>query len=185
MKKVINLLPKEEIRELKLEQVSTQVAGFFIWVVVSLAVVLVLAITGDILLTQRINEVKADIEVREEALSNASTRQLENEVTALNKQIKFIEKYRAGHYYWSNAYEELSRFLPNDTYLTSVNMDREGQVVVNGVAGTRDSVIAFWSAVKKSSFFENVNFPLTNLEKDVDANFTFTFYIKSEEIVKE
>jgi hypothetical protein len=184
--KIINLLPKEEIKQLRLETVSSQILGFWIWVLVSLAVVFTLSIASTILLTQKISYNNDMIEQKKEELRTSTTKQLEQEVSSLNERILLIDRLRKDHYYWSNAYIELVNMLDTDVTLDTVTMNREtGMVEVQGLAADREGVLSFWAAVKKSTIFEKINFPLTNLEKDVDANFGYIFYLKPEEMKKE
>ncbi|MBX4187761.1 MAG: hypothetical protein KW793_01335 [Candidatus Doudnabacteria bacterium] len=186
MKKIVNLLPKEEVSEFRLEQMAGQIFSFWIWTLATLAAVFVLSLGSSVLLTQRISANQNDIENKRQQLRSSATKQLELEVSTLNRQIALIENLRKDHYYWSNAFLELLDLLDTDARVNLVEMDRAtGKVDVSGTSGDRDSVLSFWAAVKKSNMFKDINFPLTNLERDVDANFNYTFYVKPEEMNKE
>ena len=181
--RTINLLPKSEQREFELDLLNGQVTRFWILTIISLAVVLGLTVASDLYLSQQIslNQVQIDNKTRE--LRSSATKQLEEEVTALNRQIRLIDSLRQDHYLWSRALVELTYLVDSGARLTAIQLDREtGKVTVNGIASDRDNLLAFWSATMKSEVFHGINFPLTNLEQDKDAPFTFTFYVLPEEI---
>lgn len=184
--KILNLLPKEEVKELQYEQYGSQIFRFWTSTVLALIVLFVISLAGNFWLSQKISINNSEIENKKQELSTAATKQLEQEVSELNAQIRLIDSLRRNHYYWSNALIELSYLLDTDAKFTSVQMDREtGKVQVNGEAGDRDSVLAFWAAVKKSEMYKNIDFPLTNLEKDEGAEYTFTFFINPEKVKQE
>lgn len=184
--KILNLLPKEAQKDLALEQVAGQIRRFWIWVIVTLGVLLLLAFGGSVYLNQRISINHNNIENKKLELSTESTRQLEQEVSSLNRQIALIDTLRKDHYYWSKVLIELTYLVDTDTKINSVQMDREtGKVEVYGEAADRESVLAFWSTVMKTELFKDIDFPLTNLERDVNANFKFTFYVNAEELKTE
>jgi Tfp pilus assembly protein PilN len=184
--KVVNLLPKAEQKELRLEIMTAQVRQFWFVVLASFILLILLGIGASLFLQQRIKSNNAEIENKKKVLSSAATKQLEQQVSELNNQIRLVGALKSDHYHWSKALVELTYMVDNDTKLTSVTMDRfTGRVQVYGEAADRESVLAFWSTVKRSSLFSNINFPLTNLEKDLRANFTFTFNVNTQEMKNE
>ncbi|HYC79850.1 MAG TPA: hypothetical protein VEC17_02395, partial [Candidatus Binatia bacterium] len=83
----INLLPKEEVQELRLELISSQVFQFWLWTIITLGIVFALSLSGTFLIAQKIDANKAEIENKKRSLSSESTKQLEQEVSNLNRQI--------------------------------------------------------------------------------------------------
>ncbi len=183
--KIINLLPEHELKEIKLDIMSSQVFRFWFWILISLGFLFVLAVAANLLLSQRITSNNNEIEARKQILSSSSTKQVEQQVLELNKQIKLIETLRSDHYSWSKALIEMAYMVDSETRITSMTMERiTGKVVVSGRAADRESMLAFWSTVKQSKLFKDINFPLTNLEKDQQADFTFSFYVNASELKK-
>jgi Tfp pilus assembly protein PilN len=180
-----NLLPPEEQKDLGLEIMAGQVFRFWASVLVSLALVVIVGLGIMLLLEQRITDSNNDIEVKKQSLNTSATRQLEQEVLTLNTQIQLVDSLYTNHYRWSAALTELSYLVDAGTVLTSVQLEREtGQVIVTGESDDRDGVLAFWSDVMKSKVLKDVDFPLTNLETNVNPNFTFTFFVEAEELTK-
>lgn len=181
--KIINLLPEEEAKELKLEVASHQLTRFFAIVASSLLVLFILAFGAKFFLKNEIGKDNNLIEDLQKQLSSANNQALEKQVVTLNGQIKTIKIIDQQHYYWSKALVELGNMSPSDFHLDTVTLDRgSGLITVSGVSDSRSSVITFWSNVKKSQYFSNINFPLTNLEEPSDTHFSFTFNINPDTI---
>jgi Tfp pilus assembly protein PilN len=181
--KVINLLPKEELKKIRLELTSGQIIKFWSAVVFVMVLLLLAAWGTSFYLKQQAVMLSQELEDKRAQLNTNETRRLESEVKMLNSQIKLVQDLRSNHYYWSRALIELVYMLDTDAVLTHASFDKAtGQIVVQGRSGTRQGILNFWANVVKSDMFEKINFPLTNLERDVNADFTFTFYVKPEKL---
>ncbi|HYE22509.1 MAG TPA: PilN domain-containing protein [Verrucomicrobiae bacterium] len=181
--KIINLLPKSVSRELQLELIASQILNFWTWLVLSMAVFFTLILGSVFYLRTEIQRIDSVIFEQKEVLSSSNTKELESRVSALNTQIKNIQNLQKQHYYWSEMLTELANILPGDVRVDFLGVDRTtGLVEMAGYARSRESVLQFWSNVKKSEYFRDINFPLKNLERATDASFTFTFYVNPEEI---
>jgi len=182
--KTINLLPKEQSRQLRLEILSGQLVSFWMWIIISMVFVLVLSLTAAFLLKERIGINQEEIELKKSALRTQATQELEQEVSSLNNQIKIVNNLRKDHYYWSQAMAELTRMVDSETRLTNVRMERtSNKITVSGVAADRESMLSFWSSVTKSDLFKDIDFPLANLEKPTEVPFYFSFYV-DEKLIK-
>ena len=184
--KLINLLPKSENRELKLTLLGQQMVNFWVYVGFSLLVFFILALAVNVFLRSEITKNNNQIETKKQELASSNTQQLESRVQALNSQIRAIDNLRDNHYNWSQVLLELSRVTPDDAKVNVLNIERStGKIEVAGNALTRDAVIEFWANVKKSKYFRNINFPFSNLEKDKNAQFEYTFYVNLDNIKNE
>lgn len=184
--KLINLLPKTERREVELQIVTRQVVKFLIWSACAMAVFLLLAFGTMLYLKGEMLSVDRDIAESKKELSSSGTQQLQERVLAVNKQLKIIGSLRDQHYNWTNALSEISRILPDDVQVNSLSVDRKtAEIRLTGTAERRESVIKFWSNVKKSKYFKNINFPLSNLERETNVPFTYTFYANKEMLKDE
>lgn len=184
--KQINLLPKDEQRQLHYDLLAKQVSGFITVVMIMFGVFLG-AVFG---LQQYIKQVSArtiqTIQEKQVILDNSDNQELRRDVLDLNQSIKEIGSIRNQQYAFSYALKELSQIVPPDVQLNSLVIEREkGTVNITGQARTRDNVIELWSAIKKSQLFSGVDFPLTNLEKPESSNFRFSFTIKLEQLKHE
>jgi Tfp pilus assembly protein PilN len=130
-----------------------------------------------------ISEVKVEVADAQKQLGSSNNQVLQKEVASLNTQIHNAKNLKDQHYYWSQALAELGNITPDGMHLNTLDADREtGAISVVGVADRREDVIAFWSNVKKSSYFSNIDFPLNNLEKATDTPFSFDFSVNASSI---
>lgn len=181
--KQVNLLPKIEQRQIRLDVVTHQLLRFWVIVPASVVILIILVFASQIYLRTQIASTSDQIAAEAQSLKTADTQNLESQVLDLNQQIRLVETVKKQHYEWSKALVELDRLLPNDLVITVVSLDRAtGKIDLTGTAQNRDSILKFWSNVKKSTMFKDINFPLANLEKPVDASFTFTLVINEEAI---
>ena len=136
-----------------------------------------------IFIQSSIRENEAQVDQLKNQLSSSNNQALEKEVASLNTQIRNIKAINQQHFYWSKALAELGNLTPIGCHLDSVTFSRStGEVKVDGIADTRTEVIDFWSNVKNSDYFNNINFPLTNLETATNTSFSYTFHINPEKI---
>ena len=181
--KTINLLPKEEQKEIQLEFLFSHFSFFWIITLASLLVFLGLALGTKIYLNHKIQTTQAEIDLNQATLNSSDFKSLQDQVLELNASIKEVNNFIVQHYYWSKALVVLANLLPKDVQLNQVLLSRStGRIDIAGQAATRESVIALWAAVIKSDYFKNINFPLANLEKAKIADFTFTFYVNKNKI---
>jgi len=181
--KVINLLPESELKELRLQLSSQQLLRFFVTIFITLVAFFLLSLAVRFYIEGSIAQTKTEVTQLQEQLSSSNNKALEKQVLALNTQIKNIRQVKEQKYYWSKALIELGNITPLGVHMNNMSFDRaSGKIVVDGYADKREDVISFWSNVRKSSLFANINFPLNNLEKATNTPFTYTFLIKPEAI---
>ncbi|MBI2356203.1 MAG: PilN domain-containing protein [Candidatus Doudnabacteria bacterium] len=179
----VNLLPKSEQKEIRFELISRQLVNFWLWLVLSLVVLLILSLLAVFQLKLMARQVDGEIDKNRQALSSASNQELQKQVLLLNNEIGKINQLRESHYQWSEALIELGSIIPGDLVVDILTLDRiSGKVEITGFAGDRESIIKFWSAMHKSQYFKNINFPLSNLEQARNAHYQFTFYINEDKI---
>ncbi|MBX4204987.1 MAG: PilN domain-containing protein [Candidatus Doudnabacteria bacterium] len=184
--KITNLLPQSELKGLRLLLASKLLVKFFIVIAISLTAFFLMTMAVRFYIEGSITESQSRIGELQRQLSSSDNQALEKQVLNLNTQIRNIKSANQQHYYWSKALVELGNITPVGMHLNTLDVDRaSGKLVVEGVSDNRDDVITFWSNVTKSSYFQNINFPLNNLESAADTEFTFTFSIKPETIKTE
>lgn len=181
--KRINLLPKIEQREFKLELLAKQFLTFWLWVMITLVIFVLAIIASQIYLAKQNQIIKEALIVKQQTLASTGTAQLKSEIVSLNSQVANIKTLSVNHYYWSKALADLGNILPADAQVDLLTLNRaSGQIDIQGTAGTRESVLQFWSELHKSQYFKDINFPLSNLDQAVNAPFTFKFFVNTETI---
>ncbi len=182
----INLLPKSEQKETQLQFFSRSQTLFWVWVAITLVMFLAGTFAARLYLTTIQKQTVKDIVEKQKSLQTSDNEQLKTEVNNINQQIRVIKSLESQHVYWSKGFEELGRLFNPDLQIDLISVDRAtGKVELLGKSTNRDSVIAFWSGIHKSKYFKNINFPLSNLERANNTNFTFTFYVNMDELKQE
>jgi uncharacterized membrane protein len=181
--KRINLLPKTQQQELVLLFLSQKILLFWIWIVITLVIFLILTLAGKSYLSRQLADVSHQVETKKAVLKSSDNELLKQQVGNLNNQILAIKNINAQHYQWAAALIELGNLFAQDLSMDLITVDRAtGKVDVKGTAATRESVLKFWSDIHKSTYFKNINFPLSNLNRATNDSFTFSFYLNPEQI---
>ena len=184
--KHVNLLPKTEQTELRFAFFSEKLLRFWIWAAVSLAIFFTLSFLSEFYLNGIMSSTQLSIVDNKVLLDSSDFRALQNEILVLNRDISEIANLQSRHYYWSKAFVEFANLVPADMQMDQVIFDSAtGKIIISGQAKTRQSMLALWANVIKSEYFENINFPLTNLEKPENPDFTYTFFVKRDKFKTE
>ena len=186
MKKYANLLPKDAQKEIKIERITSRLLNLFLWVLISLGILIVLIVAARIYLASEKNRVSEQIVLQKLVVSQEENKEIKDELTEFNTHLSNLVKFENSHAYWSEVLIVFARLLPADMAIDTLSAEREdGQINVSGFASTRDSVLALRRNLLDSEFFEDVNFPLSNLIKPEDVNFRYSFFVNSEELLKK
>lgn len=176
--KTINLLPRTEQKEFKLQIFAGKLMMFWVWVIGSLLVFFAVTLAARIFLSSEGSDALARIDVQKQTLKSSDNELLKQQVEGLNGQIAKIKNLQSQHYNYSEALKDLADTMPLDITLDQISIDRAtAKVDIMGVAKSRDSVLKFWSDMHKSEYFKNINFPLDNLNAATDGPFSFSFYL--------
>ena len=90
------------------------------------------------------------------------------EVEALQRQsakIKIIQGFLNKRMASLDVISELHHYLPQEIYLTSVVMDEEGRVIIQGVSDAAARVFNLGATLKESPLFESVDIKSTTARK--------------------
>jgi Tfp pilus assembly protein PilN len=182
----INLLPKDAQRDVRLQFVAKQLLMFWIWVLISVIAFLVLTLVARIYLAQQKTGIESAISQQRETLKSSNNELLKQQVSSINSQTATIKNLSGQHYYWAEAFVDLANRIPADMQADLISLDRTtGKVEIQGMSGTRSSVLQFWSNMHKSAFFKDIDFPLSNLDQATNDSYTFTFYLNPDQLKQE
>ena len=181
MKKLANLLPKEDQKEIKLVNITSRLINLFIWILISLSVLILLTVATKFYLSSESGRVNDRIVLQEQVVTKEENQELKQKLIEFNTHLDNLEKLSDSHAVWSEVVIELARLVPQDMVIDSFLANREtGQISVTGFAKLRDSILDFRKNLLESEYFEDVNFPLANLVKPTDANFRYNFFVKED-----
>lgn len=185
MKLYTNLLAKEDQKEIRLEKATAAILNFFIWVVMSLAVLAVFVIAGRIYLTGELSRTGTNIALQKQVVSQEENLQLKKTLGEFNTHLTNLVNLDQHQGQWSEVLISFTRLLPVGVAIDSFTGEREtGRVRISGFAKTRESVLRLRQNLLASGDFTDVNFPLSNLVKPKDLSFNYTFFVRPSLLIK-
>ena len=177
VKRYINLLPPEEQKRVKLEALNFAVAGFGVWVLLSLVFFITLIFAAQVLLNQEIDDVNRQVAARQRELQNIKQPAAQKEIELLNRNSANLQALLPAHQDWTPILVELAAAVPSDLIVDSLVITREDRKIeITGHGATRESVLKLRESLHASSYFRNVNFPLSNLEKARNVEWKYRLY---------
>ncbi len=112
----------------------------------------------------------------ERTTENTTVKQDIKYVTAL---IQDSAKLAKDTFFWSNTIESVVKSLPPSVHLlTFSGAQTQKQIIMSGIAPTRNDVLVAKDALSKLSFVKEVKSPLNNVVPEKDINFSFTLILK-------
>lgn len=177
--KLVNLLPEEEKKELKLKNMTTIIRWYFAGIFLAFLILAILLFGISQYINVQYNSTHEILSVDKDSAVSKDIGQLEKNIKNANLQIEAINTALADQKDYRQMLEKISKFKPADGYLTSLTLDfssKDGSL--RGFAKNRDSVLKLKSNLEKSDIVTNVNSPLANLVLQENINFSFTFKIK-------
>lgn len=179
MKKFVNLLPPEEQKQLKLQELNRELLSFAFWLGLSFLVFIALLYAGRVFLRSELAATTQQVAAETTALTDLQEAGLPAEVEKFNLNLANFRTLTAKHETLAPVLLELAQLLPPDLTLSSLSLERKSRKVeIAGRAGSRKSVLILRRNLLTSPSFSNVNFPLSNLEKATDLPFSYRFYLK-------
>ncbi len=109
---------------------------------------------------------------------------IKKQVKVLNAQITDYNQLAVAAPRWSRVLERLAQVAPPGLQVTSFTVDSNKRVAtITGFSPTRDLVISLYNnLVQDTEYFEAVNYPLENVAKPANINFSYTFTVKEQAI---
>ncbi|MBI4708839.1 MAG: PilN domain-containing protein [Candidatus Portnoybacteria bacterium] len=175
----LNLLPPEEkvniSRGLALRR-GIAFGSFFLFLIF---IFLVLLASIWFYLFIQAQSIENIIKKNEPSQENKTLLEFKKEVGELNLGLQNAVQIEGQIKRYSSMIEELASLASGGIKFKELSFD-ENKVSLAGLALTRAELLAFKEALEKSSNFENVESPLSNLLKQNNIDFSFVFKIKEK-----
>lgn len=185
-KKYANLLPKPDQSDVRMEKITSRLLNLLVWVALSLAVLVVLLLGTRIYLASELGRVKDRIVLQQQAVSKEENLEIKRELEEFNTHLANLAAFEENQGFWSEIMINFARLLPSDLVIDTLSADRKtGQISITGFSSSRDSVLMLRENLLTSDYFENVNFPLSNLTRPTDVNFRYTFFVNNDLLVSK
>lgn len=180
LKKRINLLPPDEQKRNRLLETNFQIIRFGFVVSASLVVLGLCLFVSSLFFANTLDQTQFEIETHNQVLARFQKQGLEKEILVLNETMSNFDTLLKNPTKWSPYLVELAQILPEGMKIESLTMDSvTRKVEVTGKAQVRSSVLQFRRNIIQSRNFENINFPLANIESAANVAWKYRFYLKT------
>ena len=170
----LNLLPPEEINKLEAKQFIGLLRNFSIWILFFL-IIFIIFLSSIIFYFSIILKAQNElIEIRKNNERTQYLTEIEDKIKELNKNLIKIRLKQKEMIIWTPIIEELSEIIPTGIYLTDLSYQESlEKLSLRGIANTRENFLNFQDRLNKSSCFEEIEAPLSNLIKKNNVDFVF------------
>ncbi len=181
MKKSPNLLPPQEQATLRVARINERIFSFAVWLILSIIVLIVMLLVLEIFLQIERRDSAEQIAAETLELTRLQEEPMRGEAILFARNLDNFEILRDQEERWSKILVELSRILPKNVSLDSIKVSRGAwEVELTGHAATRDDVLQLRKNILASEYFEQVDFPLANIENELDVSWAYSFVINPE-----
>lgn len=97
------------------------------------------------------------------------------EIKKINDYLKRVDGIQTRYVAWSSVLELLTRQVPEGMQITSLNVMKDGKILLSGIARQRNDVLTFQSRLEQSGEFTDVKSPISNILQQRDVKFDFEF----------
>jgi len=174
----LNLLPPEEKQEIASQKTFIKVLswGFssFVFVLIFLAMLSSIWLYSLI----QLNSIQGIADELEASPQNQIFKDIKKEIDGINQKLQSFNKLKSQEMDYSFYLQKLTELTNPGIKFNSVLFDGN-KVSLAGQAVSREALLSFKDALEGSSFFQNVNTPLSNFLKQNNIDFTFSFELKN------
>lgn len=119
-------------------------------------------------------------------LVTKNTDNYSKQVKEINKQVSAIANIQQDNIHWSPLIKSLFDNIPDDVKLNQVTFSKsDNSIAINGVAGTRNSLINFRQYLENNNNFDIAAFPIESLIEKQNIDFDIRLDIKSFSVASQ
>jgi len=179
---VLNLLPYQYKKELRLDilhQTIIKVGTAVIFMILILAALFLLA---QHFLNINLEEAENELDFWQSKAEIKELENLERKVKELNENLILLDNAYKNQTKFSSFLEKLSKDTPWGVRFNSISIKNSDEVFISGYASTRDILLNFKNILEGAYYVNNFDFPLSNLTKAMDINFSLSFKLADYEL---
>lgn len=171
---MLNLLPSKQKKELRLDLLSQIIISVAVAVIFIILVLAPLLLIAQGFLNMSLEELERELSLWQSKAEIKELKDLEKKVRGLNKNLVFLDKAYKNQIKFSSILENLVQDAPLEVRFDSISI-QEKKVSVRGYALTRDILLSFKGVLENASYVSDFDFPLSNLTKAADIDFSLSF----------
>ncbi len=175
----INLLPRQEKQAVHAEETFRLVLFFTALAILVFAVGLVFLMPSFLSTRLAEQEFARSLALEDETARHQAVREVMAQARGAEEAIAEIRSYAASP---SRASLILERFFASGggVAIHSLVIRKQGELALTGYAATRQELLRFEEALRNSDRFHEITFPLSNITRERDIQFTVQGKLKPE-----
>jgi Tfp pilus assembly protein PilN len=175
----LNLLSPEQKAALRARVIYAMIERLMIAFVSSLL------IASIVLLLIRIELIQDLSQVMTRQILSSEYVTVNNDIRQLNQQIGRIETLQRMAASPSELLRDVAARTPQGVRVTGMDFDVKSQSMrLNGIAATRDDLLAYEETMRSSPFVKSLQSPISNLFQKTDINFQFMIVLNVDAMKK-
>jgi len=179
---MLNLLPSQKIKELRLNLLTQVIIRAAIAVIFIFLILVLLLLVIRFFLNINLDEAEKDLKNLQSRPEIKQLGDLENKITELNKNLVFLNGAYQKQTGFSSLLEKITQATPAGIRLNSISCEESGKVDIRGYAQTRDALLNFKETIEKTPYVSELSFPTSNLTQPTDITFYFNFKLVKHEL---
>lgn len=185
--KVINLLPRDQQRELGLRSWYRALKRFYVLAITTFAIVVLLFAGTWWYLRLAEQNLAHEAENLRAKSTTQETTDLKKRIKTINNQIEDYNTLTAALPRWSVLLRQFATLVPQGAQVQSFGVDStKRQVIISGFASTREASIQLHDNIARDeAHFSNIDYPLENISKPTNVGFKYSFVVKPEVLVSK
>lgn len=170
---MLNLLPSKQKKELHLDLLTQIIISSAVAVIFMLLILALLCLVAQSFLNVGLDEAERDLSLWQSKTEIKELENLEKKVKELNRNLVFLDTHQKEQVKFSLFLENLVKEVPSGLRLNSISV--KDSVNISGYALTRDILLSFKNNLEKAPYVSDFDFPLSNLTKSTNINFSLSF----------
>lgn len=178
---MINLVPGKY--KAILAQEARQI-NIFKWQIFSICVLTVALVGLGLLYYSLTMELKLDQTILS-VINDETTavRELQSNIKGLNTRALEVKGILESREYQEEIVKKIASSIPEDVILSSLSVDKQEEnylITIRGFANDSDALYVLKGNLENSEYFQNVEFPLSNLIEEEDIDFSVSFIYEQQ-----
>lgn len=176
---MINLLPPAEREKVYSELFKKQINIFGLFMALIFFGSAIFILNTYVFLKIQAKELAQSLNLEEIKTETQEVKMLEEKFEDLNVKLSAYQKFRMEKQPVLDVLFKIKEIIPSGIQLDALLFDvNTNKIILSGVAGSRDDIIAMENKIRSSDFFKNLESPISNFLDKSNSKFNFTFYLK-------
>lgn len=166
-----NLLPQNEQKNVRLEEVRRTVLFYGISLALILGAGFILLIPSYFLTFADQQELKRSLSIEEEAAQKLNIQALTESIRTAQVVLSSLHDFSATPSRASRIIKEIHQHTGTAITIQRIGVSTDGTLDLQGTAATRRELLAFEEALRSSKLFQDISSPLSNIIKETNISF--------------